>query len=93
MSRMPHQRGGPRRACHPPTDRQSSTLAAHTPMHCIRAPLTCGTFSLSVCDEAASVVTLLKAGRVAMGVATLRRRGEAMLRLNVRDNMAIPVWR
>jgi len=57
------------------------------------APLTSGTFSGSVCDEAASVVTNLKAGRVAMGAATLRRKGDAMLRLIVRDSMAIAVWR
>jgi hypothetical protein len=56
------------------------------------ALLTCGTFSLSACDEAASVVTDLKAGRVAMGAATLRRSGDAMLLLIVRDSMAILVW-
>jgi hypothetical protein len=68
------------------------SAAAQLPPHmAARSAPTCGTFSLSVCDEAASVVTLRKAGRVAMGDATPRRSGDAMLRLNVRDSMAIPV--
>lgn len=67
-------------------------IFAHRLRHVTRAPLTAGTFSLSVCDEAASVVTDLKAGRVAKGVATLRRSGDAMLLLIVRDSMAIPGW-
>jgi hypothetical protein len=35
------------------------------------------------------VVTNLKAGRIAMGAATLRRSGDAMLRLIVRENMVM----
>jgi hypothetical protein len=48
--------------------------------------LTDGTFAGSVCEEAASVVTNLKAGRAA-GATTLRLNGEAMLRLIVLDSI------
>ena len=50
--------------------------------------LTAGTFAGSVCDEAASVVTDLKAGRAA-GAMTLRRKGDAMLRLIVLDSIVV----
>ena len=49
-------------------------------------PLTDGTLAGSVCDEAASVVTNLKAGRAA-GATALRRKGDAMLRLIVLDSI------
>ena len=42
--------------------------------------------SLSACDEAASVVTVLKAGRAA-GAKALRLSGEAMFLLSVLDSM------
>jgi hypothetical protein len=48
--------------------------------------LTEGTLAGSVCDEAASVVTDLKAGR-ATGTMALRLKGEAMLRLIVLDSI------
>lgn len=51
--------------------------------------LTSGTFSGSVCDEAASVVTNLKVGR-AMGATKLRRKGVAMLRRMVLENIVGP---
>ena len=54
------------------------------------AALTSGMFSGSVCEEAASMVTDLKAGR-AMGAVTLRRKGDAMLRLIVLENMVVPM--
>lgn len=47
----------------------------------------------SACDEAASVVTVLKAGRAAAGTKALRRSGDAMLRLMVLDNMVAMVPR
>ena len=50
--------------------------------------LTAGTFAGSVCDEAASVVTDLKAGRTA-GAMTLRRKGDAMLRLIVLESIVV----
>jgi hypothetical protein len=56
------------------------------------AALTSGTFSGSVCDEAASVVTNLKAGRAA-GATRLRRNGDAMLRLIVLDSIVMLVQR
>ena len=57
-----------------------------------RAPPTSGTFSGSVCDEAASVVTKRNAGRAA-GAMTLRRKGEAMLLLIVLDSIVMAVER
>lgn len=47
---------------------------------------TFGTASLSACDDAASVVTVRKAGRAA-GMKALRRSGDAMLLLIVLDSM------
>ena len=52
----------------------------------LRGILTAGTLAGSVCDEAASVVTDLKAGR-ATGAMTLRLKGDAMLRLIVLDSI------
>jgi hypothetical protein len=54
----------------------------------LESSLTDGTFAGSVCEEAASVVTSLKAGRAA-GAMTLRRNGEAMLRLIVLDSIVV----
>lgn len=62
------------------------------PIEAMAASLTSGTFSGSVCDEAASVVTNLKAGR-ATGATTLRRKGDAMLRLIVLDSIVMAVQR
>ena len=86
MSQRPHRRGGSRKACHPPTDGQLSIAYPSQSIGFPGCPLTDGTLAGSVCDEAASVVTNLKAGRAA-GATALRRKGDTMLRLIVLDNI------
>jgi hypothetical protein len=55
--------------------------------HSCDGTLTFGMASLSACEDAASVVTVLKAGR-ATGMKALRLIGAARLLLIVRDSIA-----
>jgi hypothetical protein len=61
-------------------------MASHTGIALRGRILTAGTASLSACDDAASVVTDLKAGR-ATGAKALRLSGDAMLLLMVLENI------
>jgi len=88
-SRSSHRRGGFGKAYHLPTHASPSAIHPSNHLHlisCINCPHTSGTFSLSVCAEAASVVTERPAITLRANALVLAR-GRALLVLSACENI------